>query len=460
MEVRNRKLTLEELQEQRKTVLASWPTGSGVDLEEGIEYSRRLPRHKVLADLLAEAEQEGRTLLNGHGGRALIEEHIQLLKAQREAGMDYLPTGVDSHTRNNRYRDAENGVEESRKAGRSLLNGFPVVYYGVEGCRKVVEAVDQAVIVRTSALDNRLVAEITLASGFTCFVGGAMSGFAVYSNRAPLSQAIRNYQYVNRLAAYYEENGAPIVREFVMYDMGAGGWPPSIEIVMCVVEALLAAEQGVRHMLIHRYFQGNVLQTVADLRVTDKLIKEYLQKSGPTGVNVYESLVTWPGAFPLDEAQAWATVIPHAVVATLAGFRVHNAAKTVEEAHGLPSIAASAAAIRACRHVFNMLRGQRYPHSQELQLEMDVQEREARLILDRIFEMGDGDVALGSERAFQSGVMDLPFSPNKGVKGKVIPARDSTGAVRFLECGDLPFTPEIKAFHRGKLAERGRAEGR
>jgi len=460
MEVRNVKLTVEELQQERETVLASWPTGKEVDLEEAVRYIRDLPGNKVLANLLAEAEREDRILLAGHGGRALIEEHIQLLKALGEAGIDFLPTSVDSHTRNNRYQDAEKGVEESKQAGRSLLNGFPVVHYGVRGCRKVVEAVDRPVITRTAALDNRLIAEISLAGGFTDFVGGTLSGFCIYSTRAPLSEVIRNYQYVNRLAAFYEENGAPIVREFVMYDLGAGGWPPSIEIVMAVAEALLTAAQGVRHILIQRYFQGNILQTVADVKVTRKLVREYLQRFGYRDVNVYECMTSWPGAYPLDEAQAWAAIISQTVAAVLAGFRVYEDAKTVDEAHGLPSIAASAAAIRACRYVLNMLKGQRYPQSEDLQLEMDVQELESRLILDKMLEIGDGDIALGSIRAFQAGVMDLPFSPNRGVRGKVLPARDKTGAVRFLECGDLPFTREIKEFHRQKLVERGKAEGR
>ncbi|MFH1087953.1 MAG: hypothetical protein V1737_05140, partial [Chloroflexota bacterium] len=55
---------------------------------------------------------------------------------------------------------------------------------------------------------------------------------------------------------------------------------------------------------------------------------------------------------------------------------------------------------------------------------------------------------------------DVPFSPNRNVRCKVMPARDVTGAVRFLDTGNLPFPSEVKEFHRQKLAERGRIEGR
>ena len=171
MEVRNTRLTLEEFQQARQEVLAMWPTGKEVNLEEAIEYQKALPRTKVLAGLLTTAKERGSSLLVTHGGRALLDEHIKLLQALQEAGSDYLPTAVDGNTRNNRYEEAEQGLEESRKAGRSLLSGVPVVGYGVANCRRITEAVNQPIMTRTISPDNRLVAEIALASGFTGFEG-------------------------------------------------------------------------------------------------------------------------------------------------------------------------------------------------------------------------------------------------------------------------------------------------
>jgi methylaspartate mutase epsilon subunit len=42
----------------------------------------------------------------------------------------------------------------------------------------------------------------------------------------------------------------------------------------------------------------------------------------------------------------------------------------------------------------------------------------------------------------------------------VLGVRDSTGACRYLEFGNLPIPKEIKEFHREKIAQRERAEGR
>ena len=149
-----------------------------------------------------------------------------------------------------------------------------------------------------------------------------------------------------------------------------------------------------------------------------------------------------------------------AVGAVLSGARLHANNKTVEQARGLPSIAATAAQTRACRQVLDVLKGQRYPDSEALQLEMNMIELESRLMLDKVLEMGDGDPAGGAIKAFEAGVLDVPFSPNRHILCKVMCARDKSRAVRFLDCGNLPFTQKVKEFHRNKLAERAESEGR
>jgi len=69
-------------------------------------------------------------------------------------------------------------------------------------------------------------------------------------------------------------------------------------------------------------------------------------------------------------------------------------------------------------------------------------------------ELGDGDLAQGAVKAFELGVLDIPFSPSKYNSGKMLPARDINGAVRYLNFGKLPFSQEIKQFHRDKIEER------
>jgi len=89
-----------------------------------------------------------------------------------------------------------------------------------------------------------------------------------------------------------------------------------------------------------------------------------------------------------------------------------------------------------------------------------VTEIEVRAILDRILELGDGDIVDGAVKAVESGVLDSPWSPNVNVKDQVLGVRDARGACRYLEFGNLPIPDEIKEFHREKVAEREKLEGR
>lgn len=80
--------------------------------------------------------------------------------------------------------------------------------------------------------------------------------------------------------------------------------------------------------------------------------------------------------------------------------------------------------------------------------------------MDKCIALGHGDIILGAIAGINAGVIDIPFGPAKCNAGIMLPARDNTGAVRILEVGNLPFTDDLKKFHKEKLAERGKAENR
>ena len=85
-------------------------------------------------------------------------------------------------------------------------------------------------------------------------------------------------------------------------------------------------------------------------------------------------------------------------------------------------------------------------------------EREVRAIVDKVLEMGDGDAAIGTVRAFEAGVMDIPWSPNRHCKSRVLPARDVDGYLRILDPGLMPFPSEIMAVHEEGLRRRAERE--
>ena len=119
--------------------------------------------------------------------------------------------------------------------------------------------------------------------------------------------------------------------------------------------------------------------------------------------------------------------------------------KTPHEALGIPTKEANAAGLKATKQVINMLRDQSFPECAQLAQEREIIMQETREILDKTLELGDGDFALGAVRAFQAGVIDVPFAPSVYNAGRTMPARDNEGAVRFLAWGSLPFSKEIRS---------------
>ncbi|HHW15559.1 MAG TPA: methylaspartate mutase subunit E, partial [Firmicutes bacterium] len=424
----NRRWEEEEFLAARSEVLAAWPTGAEVDLEEAVAYHRNLPASKRFVECLRRAEAAGETLTQPRAGVAGLREHIELLQyLQDEGGADLLPTTIDSYTRQNRYQEAQSGIEESVRVGRSMLNGFPAVNYGVAACRSIIDAVRVPVEVRHGTPDARLLAEVTLAAGFTGFEGGGISYNIPYAKDVSLEKSLRDWQYVDRLVGWYGERGILINRE-PFGPLTGTLVEPSISHTVGIIEALLAAEQGVKSLTLGYGQCGNLRQDVAAVLTLRELAAEYLNRFGYADVEVTTVFHQWMGGFPQDEARAFGVIGWGAATAALAK-ATKVIVKTPHEALGVPTKEANAAGLKATKQVLRMLRDQSLPATVELEQECELIRRETRAILDRTLELGEGDVFQGAVRAFAAGVIDVPFAPSRFNAGRTMPARDDTGAV-------------------------------
>lgn len=459
MELIDKKMDWDQFNAIRQEVLSSWPTGKEVDLTEALAYHRQMDPKKRFAELLEQADQAGITLAQPRAGVALVPEHIELLQYLEQQGeADCLPTTIDSYTRLNRYDEAQRGIEESRKEGRSMLNGFPAVNHGVDACRQVVEAVNVPVQVRHGTPDGRLLAEISLAGGFTSYEGGGISYNIPYAKDVPLERSIAHWQYVDRLVGYYEEQGISINRE-PFGPLTGTLVPPCISHCVAIVEALLAAQQGVKSITLGYGQCGNLVQDVAAIITLKELARHYLQKFGYNDVYLTTVFHQWMGGFPQDESKAFGVISWGAATAALAK-ATKVIVKTPHEAMGVPTKEANAAGIKATKQLLNMLRDQSFPDNDRLEEEKQIITKEVHCIMERLLEFGEGNVGLGTVRAFQAGILDVPFAPSRFNMGRLLPARDNDGAVRLLDFGNLPFTKEIIEFHKEKIAHRGQKESR
>ena len=457
MSLKNSKLTMDEFLVEREEVMQTWPTGRGVDFEEGVRYQQALPDSKRFSSALARAERDRKTLCQPRAGVALVDEHIKLLQFL-EPSCDLLPSTIDAYTRLNHYEKAAEGIARSVEAGTSLLNGFPAVNHGLAECRRVVEALTKPVQVRHGTPDARLLGEITLAAGFTAYEGGGISYNIPYAKKVPLERSIRHWQYCDRLVGLYEERGVRINRE-PFGPLSGTLVPPFVSHSVAIIEGLLALEQGCKCLTLGYGQAGNLVQDIAAIRALRELGHEFFRAAGYEDYALSTVFHQWMGGFPENESMAYAVISWGSAMAALAG-ATKVIVKTPHEASGIPTKEANRQGLDATRQMLNMVREQVFPQSAGVDQEVDLIKREVRAVLARVFELGNGDVAVGAVRAFEAGVLDVPFAPAICNAGKLLPVRDNEGAVRIFEPGRVPLPDDVLAYHRDKIAERARAEQR
>ena len=458
VEIRNKKISKEEFNCIREDILSLWPTGKNVNLEESFKFHKSLPESKIFSVKLIKAKEEGITLIQPRAGVALVDDQITLLTYLQDKGKaDLLPTTIDSYTRQNCYEDAQKGIIESIKNNKSMLNGFPAVNHGVESCRRIINALDTPIQVRHGTPDARLLSEITYAGGFTSFEGGGISYNIPYAKNVPLEKTIKDWQYVDRLTGLYEEEGISINRE--PYGPLTGTLvPPCISHAVAIIESLLAAEQGVKNISVGYGQCGNFIQDIAAIRALEELTNEYLIKEGYEDVVVTTVLHQWMGSFPQDEAKAFSVIALGSTLASLSK-ATKVIVKTPHEALGVPTMEANAQGLLCTKQILSMLKDQEFK-TNEVDIEKEIIKGETRCIIDKCFEIGENDIALGTIRAFKSGILDIPFAPSVHTLGKLLPARDNHGAIRILNPGKLPLTPELLEFNNKKIEERAKYENR
>ena len=458
MDIQNKRISDGEFSRLRQEVLAQWPTGKDVDLEEAVAYHKSMPESRNFSKKLLDAKRDKKTLVQPRAGVPVIEEHIKLMQYLEEHGeADLLPSTIDSYTRQNRYEEAENGIAESIRLGRAMLNGFPAVNHGVTNCRRVIESVNVPMQVRHGTPDARLLTEITYAGGFTSYEGGGISYNLPYCKNIPMERTIRDWQYVDRLTGLYEEMGVSINRE--PYGPLTGTLvPPCISHAAAIIEALLAAEQGVKNITVGYGQCGNLVQDIAAIHTLQELTDEYLAAYGYGDVQVTTVLHQWMGGFPADEAKAFGVISSGSLIAALSK-ATKVIVKTPHEAVGIPTMEANAQGLRCTKQVVNMLSDQTY-NDVRLEQEKEIIRQETRAIVNKCFELGGGDIAVGVCRGVQAGVLDVPFAPCRANAGLMLPCRDNDGAVRILNTGNLPFDQNLKDFHQAKIEERAVAEKR
>lgn len=302
--------------------------------------------------------------------------------------------------------------------------------------------------VELGQLDPRRLAEAAGAAGILTWRGGPLEAYLAAGRPGSLPAFLSNWARVEDKARAYAETGARVRRE-VRGLKGTALVPPGLAVALALAEAALAYERGVQAVRVAYTPCGYLLQDVAAAAA--------LRRLAPPGLSLEVTFLLWPGGSLAGPEGAATAGLWTAVTAALAGAERAEVAALEGANRNMEAVALllAEAALLA-----RLAWDQRASVQTAAREEEELIVAEAEAILGRIRELGQGKWGEGIAAALAEGSLDVPLAASGACRGQVLAARDAWGAVRFLDTGRLPFSPEVKGFHRRRLAERAQSEGR
>lgn len=440
-----------ELADSRKLVLTEWKTGKEVDMQRF-----EVPRHSMDKLLWERKSRGGGLLLQPRTGVADINEQIRKLEELEKSGSDISSVQLDAASRSKLYDNAARFVEVSLERKQSALNGFPIPVYGVKEVRRMINSLNSPFQLRAGGPDHRFTYEIALQSGISGLEGGAICYLMPYDKMTSPRDSVRNWQYVDRLCALYEKHtGVSINREYFGV-LTATLMEPSIPVVVNIIQALLSAQQGVKSISVGYAEQGNRAQDIAAIRVMESSVQKYLRLYGFVDCKVTTVFHQYMAAFPTDYARSEDLIFNSCITACLAN-ATKMMVKTAVESQRIPSTADNVKALGLCKRA--MLSAKHLHVSMDaVRVEKELISSEVDQMMHAVIELGNGMISVGAVKAIEEGVIDIFWSPNIYNRNKVTSIRDISGAIRFLDFGNLPLDEKTRSFHYEKTMVRKNME--
>lgn len=401
---------------------------------------------------LALQKRLGRPLIQPRGGFARFDDQRQLTTALFKAGADFIPLTIDSHSRHNDYDTAAILLERSELEDKNLLNGYPLVNHGYKTSRHIFKDIERPISLRHGTPDARLLVETALAAGITEIEGGALTYTTPYSRSFPIMRALSHWQYVDRLCAMHSTQERPIHRES-FGALTATLVPPVMVSVVQLCELLLAAEQGVKSFSVSFSQTGSIVQDLALARILREMSSTYLTRFGFDDVDVYLVYHQWMGAFPYDYDRAISLISSSAQIAALVGAD-KVVCKTKEEARGIPTINNNAEAVKLVKFVLEHATIGAVLHSSAVEAEVMRIKKQTDAVMDAIFDLPSELFWNSVGIAFETGMIDIPFSPHETNANAVRTRRGRDNGIYITDPGKIPLPLDTLSAEKTALAAR------
>ena len=429
------------LQEEREIILSN----EYVDTFDFAEVAQFVTNASKDLFISHHFKQRNKMLVQPRGGFPTYKQQYALYEYFVDANVDVLPLTIDSNTRLNDYATAKKMLRLSEENDMDMLNGYPLVTHGYRTTRKMITHFNKPVSLRHGTPDARLLIETAIASGIFEIEGGPITYLLPYSKNFPLDKAFLYWKYVERVCANYSELNEPINRES-FGPLTATLVPPSITIVIQLLEMLLSLEEGVKSFSVSFAQQGSMNQDIVTGAVIRKLAKHYAQQIDCADATINLVYHQWMGAFPTNKDFAEQLINLSTVIASMVGAD-KIITKTREEATGIPTKEANAKTVADTQYCLRILNG--LPKVVDEQ-EEEILTLEVHAIMEAVFNDPADTLWRKVFNSIKNGIIDVPFSPHIINQNKMITIRDAGKNIRIIKRGSVPIPDRCYEYEKAQ----------
>lgn len=429
------------LQEEREIILSNEYVDS-FDFAEVAEFVTNASKELFISHHF---KKKQKMLVQPRGGFPTYKKQYALYEFFVDANVDVLPLTIDSNTRLNDYATSKKMLRLSEENDVDMLNGYPLVNHGYRTTRKMITHFNKPVSLRHGTPDARLLIETAIASGIFEIEGGPITYLLPYSKNFPLDKAFLYWKYVERVCANYSQLNEPINRES-FGPLTATLVPPSITIVIQLLEMLLSLEEGVKSFSVSFAQQGSMNQDIVTGAVIKKLAKFYAEQIGCGDAMINLVYHQWMGAFPTNKDYAEQLISISTVIASMVGAD-KIITKTREEASGIPTKEANAKTVANTQYSLGILNGLPNVVDEE---EEEMLTLQVKAIMEAVFNDPADTLWRKVFNSIKNGVIDVPFSPHIINHNNMITIRDAKKNIRIIKRGNVPIPDKCYAYDKAQ----------
>ncbi len=128
--------------------------------------------------------------------------------------------------------------------------------------------------------------------------------------------------------------------------------PSGLSAAILAIDSPIAAEQGVKTLVVGYQQQSHVFQDIAAVQATYRICRAYLNSFGYGDVSLFRDFHSWVGRFPEDTPSAYGVICQAAVTAALANVQMIMS-KSIDQGCHLPAKDANAAGVKATKQIIS-----------------------------------------------------------------------------------------------------------